>query len=109
MDPTCNALVPLGKVVNVIEAERAAKVKNNLDQSGPFISIGGLAVASFLYGYTAIVLPSLLYSVAMPLFWCVLFVLACAWFAKRPRTVVVLPVLAIAVWFVVILGLGARA
>jgi hypothetical protein len=84
-------------------------VRHDLEQSGPFIGIGGLAVAAFLYGYSAIVLPSLLHSVVLPIVWLALFGLGCAWFTRRPVGAVVLPVLAVAVWFGVIVGFGAHA
>ena len=79
-----------------------------LDRSGPFIGIGGLAVAAFLYGYTAVALPGLLHSVVLPLVWLVLFALGCAWFTSHPYRVLGLPALAIALWFVVMLGLAPR-
>jgi hypothetical protein len=78
-------------------------VKNNLEQSGPFLGIGGLAVAAFLFGYSAIALPSIVNSVVLPLLWLALFVLAMAWFGTRPRATMWLPVVAIAAWFAVML------
>jgi hypothetical protein len=82
-----------------------------LDLRGPapFLGLGGLAVAAFLYGYSAIALPSLLHSVVMPLVWLVLLALACAWFTRHPVRVLVLPVLALAVWFALMLALGPSA
>ena len=82
---------------------------HDLRESGPFIGVGGMTVAAFLYAYTAIASPSLLHSVGMPVFWLVLFGLSCAWFTRRPRAAVVLPVLAVAAGFAVLAGLGARA
>jgi hypothetical protein len=84
-------------------------MKHNLDKSGPFIGVGGMAVAGFLYGVAAIALPSLLHSVVMPLGWLVVFVVSCVWFTRRPVAVVLLPVVAIAVWFAVLRGLGPHA
>ena len=84
-------------------------MKHNLDQSGPFFGIGGLAVAAFLYGYSAIALPSVLHSIVLPLVWLVFFVLGCVWFTKRPVGVMVLPVVAVVVWFAVLVGLGPTA
>lgn len=75
----------------------------NLERSGPFIAVGGLAAALFLYGYSAIVLPGWLNSVVLPAFWLVLFVLATRWFTRHPRRSVLLPVVAVAVWFAVML------
>jgi hypothetical protein len=42
----------------------------------------------------------------LPGIWLAFFVLACAWFTTRPYHVLVLPVVAIAVWFVVLLSGG---
>jgi hypothetical protein len=84
-------------------------VKRDLERSGPFIGIGGLAVAAFLYGYSAVALPSLLHSVVLPLVWLGFFALGCVWFTRRPVGMVVLPVLAVVVWFAVLLGFGAGA
>jgi hypothetical protein len=78
-------------------------VKHNLEQSGPFIGVGGLAVALFLYGYSAIALPSITNSLLLPLFWLVLFVIATRWFTTHPVRAVWLPVVAIAAWFAVML------
>lgn len=78
-------------------------MKHNLEQSGPFIGVGGLAVALFLYGYSAIALPSIVNSVLLPLFWLVLFVLATRWFTRHPVRVVWLPVVAVVAWFAVML------
>ena len=70
---------------------------------GPFVAIGGLAVAAFLYGYSAIAMPSWVHSLVLPLVWLALFATACAWFSRRPRAVIALPALAIVVWFAVML------
>ncbi|MEO5710204.1 MAG: hypothetical protein ABIQ59_10325 [Nocardioidaceae bacterium] len=74
-------------------------MQNNLEQSGPFLGVGGMAVAAFLYGYAAIAIPSVLHSLVMPVAWLAIFVLACRWFTRRPVAVVALPVLAVVLWF----------
>jgi G:T-mismatch repair DNA endonuclease (very short patch repair protein) len=84
-------------------------VKHNFARSGPFIGIGGLAVAAFLYGYSAIALPSVLHSIVMPVVWLVLFVVGCAWFTRHPVGVIAVPVLATLLWFVLLIGFGAHA
>jgi hypothetical protein len=84
-------------------------VKNNRADSGSFIGVGGLVVALFLYGYTAIALPSWLHSLLMPLIWLALFVLGCAWFTPHPRRAAFLPVVAIGAWFALMIGLGPNA
>ena len=83
--------------------------KNDLQQAAPFIGMAGIAVALFLYGYAAIALPSWLHSLAMPLVWLVLFVLGTRWFTRRPYWMLALPVVAILVWFALMLGLGPEA
>jgi len=84
-------------------------VSHELRASGPFIAVGGLAVAAFLYGYAAIALPSILHSLVLPLVWLALFVLACRWFSSHPYRALSLPFVAVALWFVVLLGPGAAA
>jgi hypothetical protein len=79
-------------------------MSNDFAKSGPFIGVGGLAVAAFLYGYSAIVLPSWLNSAVLPLLWVVAMVAAIAWFTTHPYRVMCLPVLTIAVWFIAMLG-----
>jgi hypothetical protein len=84
-------------------------VRHDFNKSGGFIGLGGMFVALFLYGYSAIALPSWLHSLVMPVVWVVLFALSCAWFERRPKTAALLPVVAIALWFAVMIGLGATA
>ncbi len=74
-------------------------MQNNLERSGPFLGIGGMAVAAFLYGYAAFAIPSVLHSAVMPLVWLAIFVLACRWFTRRPVAIVALPVVAVVLWF----------
>ena len=81
-------------------------VGNDLRQTGPFIGLGGVVVVAFLYAYIAIAFASVLHSVVMPLLWLAIFVLACRWFTRRPRAVVVLPVVAALFWFVLLLAFG---
>ena len=79
---------------------------NDLRQSGPFIGLGGVVVVAFLYAYVAIVFPSVLHSVVMPLLWLAFFGLACRWFTRRPRGIVVLPLVCATVWFGLLLAFG---
>jgi hypothetical protein len=81
-------------------------VQRKRADAGPFIAIGGLVVAAFLYGYSAIALPSFVHSVVLPLCWLLLLGLAFAWSARHPRRVVVLPAIAIVLWFAVLLAGG---
>ena len=77
-------------------------MRPDLARSGSWIGMSGLAVAVFLYGYTAIVLPGLLFTLLMPALWLVLLVLGCRWFGCHPYRVLVLPVLALGIWFAVV-------
>ena len=78
----------------------------DLRQSGPFIGIGGVVVVAFLYAYVAIAFPSVLHSIVMPLLWLAIFALACWWFTRRPRAMVLLPVVAALLWFGLLLAFG---
>ena len=82
---------------------KECSVSEDVARSGPFLSIGGLAVAFFLYAWSAIALPSWLNSLVLPVFWLVLVVVAARWFTRRPRASVRLPVGAVVVWFAVVL------
>lgn len=62
-----------------------------------------MAVALFLYAYSAFVVRGVESMVLLPLVWVVLFVLSIAWFMKHPYRVLMLPVVAVAVWFVAML------
>ena len=85
-----------------------ARVQQHFEQSGPFIAVGGLAVVAFLYGYSAIALPSIVNSVLLPLFWLLLFVVATRWFTCRPKLSMMLPAVAAVVWFAAMLLVPAR-
>jgi hypothetical protein len=87
--------------------QRDRQVSSDFERSGPFIGVGGLAVAAFLYGYSAIALPSLLHSVVLPLLWLAFLVVASVFFTRRPRLVMLLPLLAVATWFAVLLAPAA--
>ena len=76
---------------------------NDLRRTGPFIGIGGVVVVA---AYVAIAFASVLHSVVMPLLWLAIFVLACRWFTRRPRAVVLLPAVAAVLWFALLLAFG---
>jgi len=77
--------------------------QRDIARPAPFIGIGGLAVAVFLYGYSAFAVPSWLHSLVMPLLWLVLFVVGTRWFTRRPSWVPALAVLAFVAWFALML------
>jgi hypothetical protein len=78
-------------------------MKQDFDKSGPFFAVGGLAVAFFLYAYVAIAMPSVLNTLVLPLVWVALLAVSLRWFTRRPKAAMALPVVAIAVWFAVVL------
>jgi hypothetical protein len=82
---------------------REAAVKLNLEQSGSWIGMSGMAVTFFLYAYSAVVIADIVSIVVLPSIWLLLFVLGCRWFMGHPYRVLVLPVVAVAAWFVAML------
>jgi hypothetical protein len=79
-------------------------MKPDLEQSGSWIGMSGMAVAFFLYAYSAFVVRDVLTVAVLPLFWLVLFTLACRWFLTHPYRVLVLSVVSVAVWFLAMLA-----
>lgn len=69
----------------------------------PFIGMGGLACALFLYGASGLVAPWWAV-VLLLLVWVVFFAVGCAWWTQHPRRLPVLAVVAIVFWFVALLG-----
>jgi hypothetical protein len=98
-----NALENKGKHPHTSREQEGVAVKNTLEKSGPFFALGGMSIALFLYAYSAIARAGLITSVLLPLLWLVLFALTCRWFTRRPATVVLVPVVTIALWFAVVL------
>ncbi len=63
---------------------------------------------AFLIGATAVAVGAPWWALlSLALVWLVALVLALAWFVRRPRTVLVLPVVVAVVWFATVVG-GAR-
>jgi hypothetical protein len=60
--------------------------------------MAGMATTFFLYAYTAVVSPGLLFTVLLPLVWVGLLLLAAAWFTRHPLRVLLLPLVAAGVW-----------
>ena len=75
----------------------------NLRRSGPWVGMAGLVSVLWIYGASGLLGP---YWLPAPLvaFWLVLFVLGCRWFSRRPYAVLLLPVVALAVWFAVVMA-----
>lgn len=88
----------------------------DLQRSGGFIGLAGMAVTAFLYGNTVVVTAAaalddgpvgpLLLALAMGLVWLVLLVLTGRWFTRRPVWAFWVPFVAAALWFAVVLGSG---
>ncbi len=78
----------------------------DLQKSGSFIGMAGMAVTAFLYFFSGLLAP--LWAVlVLVAFWVVLFVLACRWFGTHPVRVFWLPLLAAVVWFAALNAGGA--
>ena len=80
-------------------------MRNEPTGSAGFIGLGGVAVSAFLYGYVAVVSPSIVHSVLLPLLWVLGAVLAGRWFVRRPLACASVPIALVALWFVVLLAL----
>ena len=63
--------------------------------------MAGMAAAFFLYAASGLVAPFWGVAVLIGL-WLVMFVLACRWWTPHPKRLLVLPVLAIVLWFVLV-------
>ena len=67
----------------------------------PFLAMIGMAGCFFLYAVSGLLAPW--YGVALLLaIWAVLFVVACRWWTPHPKRTLVLPLIAVAVWFAVL-------
>lgn len=74
----------------------------------PFVGMAGLAAVFFLVAATRTVVAAPWWAVALlGLAWLVAFATGCVWFTRRPRAVVLLPLLLSVVWFGTVV-LGAR-
>ena len=67
----------------------------------PFLAMIGMAGCFFLYVVSGLLAPW--YGVALLLvIWVVLFVVACRWWTRHPKGTLLLPLIAVAVWFAVL-------
>jgi hypothetical protein len=74
----------------------------------PIAGLVGLACVAFMIGATTVAVGAPWWAmVALAIVWLVALVLAIAWFTRRPRAVVVLPVVVALLWFGTVVG-GAR-
>jgi hypothetical protein len=71
----------------------------------PFLAMIGMAGCFFLYAARGLLAPW--WGVTILMFvWLVLFVRACRWWTPHPRRTLLLPLLAVVIWFVVITAGG---
>lgn len=78
-------------------------MKLNLQRSGPFIGVAGMASTFFLYAWSALVVRDVTTVLVLPLVWIVLLVLTLRWFTTHPYRALVTPFVSVAVWFAVLL------
>jgi hypothetical protein len=63
-----------------------------------FVGLIGMVASFFLYAASGLVAPYWAVGVLLAV-WLVMFVITCRWFMPHPRRTVVMPVLALAIWF----------
>ncbi len=80
-------------------------INRNATSPWPFVGMGGLACALFLYGASVLAAPWWAIAVLVAV-WLVLFVTACRWFTPHPRRVAWLAVFAVVFWFAFVLAGG---
>jgi len=67
----------------------------------PFVAMMGMAGTFFLYAVSGLLAPW--YGVVLLLLvWVVLFVVACRWWTPHPKLMLVLPGIAVVIWFAVL-------
>ena len=79
-------------------------VKRNATSPWPFVGMAGMACAFFLYAASPVAGVPWWGTTLLLFLWLVLFVLGCGWWTRRPTWLLVLPVVAVALWFGVIVG-----
>jgi len=68
----------------------------------PFVAMMGMAGTFFLYAASGLLAPW--YGVVLLLLvWVVLFVIACRWWTPHPKLMLVLPAIAVVIWFAVLI------
>jgi len=70
----------------------------------PFVGMSGMACAFFLYAASPVAGVPWWGTTLLLLLWLVLFVLACGWWTRRPKGLVVLAVIAVVLWFAAIIA-----
>ena len=78
-------------------------VNRNATSPWPFVGMAGMACAFFMYAASGLVAPWWGVTLLL-LLWLVLFVIGCTWWTRYPKRLLVLPVVAVALWFGLITG-----
>jgi hypothetical protein len=73
--------------------------------AAPFVAMAGTVACLFMYAASGLLVPWWVVALLLVV-WVVLFALNCAWFVRRPRRTLVLPVVAIVVWAATVVGGG---
>jgi prepilin signal peptidase PulO-like enzyme (type II secretory pathway) len=73
-------------------------VNRNATSPWPFVGMAGMACAFFLYAASGLVAPWWGVTLLL-LLWLVMFVIGCTWWTPHPKRLLVLPVVAVALWF----------
>ena len=88
------------------EASAPGPRRNSRISRWPFVGMGGMACAFFLYAASALLAPWWAVA-ALLVAWVALFVVACAWWSLHPRWVPGVAVAAVVLWFAVMALGGA--
>lgn len=80
-------------------------VRRDVASPWPFVGMGTLACALFLYGASVLAAPWWAVGVLAAV-WLVLFVTACRWFTPYPKRVAFLGAFAVVFWFAFVLAGG---
>lgn len=70
----------------------------------PFVGMAGMACAFFLYAASPVAGVPWWATILFLLVWLALFVQACRWWTPRPKAMVGLSVVAVLLWFVLVIG-----
>ena len=71
----------------------------------PFVGLGMLTAALFLYGYSAVVVPWYVF-IPLMLVWILLLLVSLAWWSLHPERLPWVAAISYVVWFTVLLGGG---
>ena len=81
--------------------EPAPRPRSDKASPWPFVGMAGMAAAFFLYAASGLVAPFWAVVGLLGL-WLVMFVLACRWWTPHPKRTLLVPLIALVVWFAVL-------